>query len=197
MEQHSNYPVEQLTRTRGKLILARMLHLRPGYLPGRHDLVQLCKSWIALHTNGKNKLKNVVLDLFTQWAAFPCVTELTTETVISPLKGAALDSAPFNLLQWQCRVLGLYSFNDLVTCCKENKIMLGQLKCFIVPQYCAWVLGLFIFCVQPFFFKTRWANKNFTLKGNREKPDSENWQNDGCEVCAGCHLLLPPAGACC
>lgn len=98
MEQHSNYPVEQLTRTRGKLILAWILHLRPGCLPGRDDLAQLCTSWITLHTNGKNKLKNVVLDLFTHWAAFPCVAELTTETIILPLKGAALGSAPFKLL---------------------------------------------------------------------------------------------------
>lgn len=98
MEQHSNYPGEELTRTRGKLILAQMLHLRPGYLPGRHDLVQLSLSWITLHTNGKNKLKNVVLDLLTRWAAFPRVAELTTGTVIAPLKGAALGSAPFQLL---------------------------------------------------------------------------------------------------
>lgn len=95
---NSNYPAEQLSRTRGKLILAGMPHLRPGDLPGRHDLVQPCVSWITLHTNGKNKLKNVVLDHFTHWAAFPRVTELSTETIISPLEGAALGSAPFKLL---------------------------------------------------------------------------------------------------
>lgn len=113
MEQHRNFPVEQLTKARGKFILAWMLHLEPGYLPGRDALDQPCTSWMTLHTDGKNRLKNGVLDLFTHWAAFPCVTELTAKTVISPLKGSSCSGLCtfFKLLQSQCRGLGLRSLN--------------------------------------------------------------------------------------
>lgn len=90
VERHGNYPVEQLLNEgRGKFIPAWMPHLEPGYLPRRDALVQLCVSWIVLCTDGRNKLKNGVLDLFIYWAAFPCVVELTTKVVISPLKGSS------------------------------------------------------------------------------------------------------------
>lgn len=92
-----------ITQARGRFVLAWMFQLEPGYLPGRDALVQPCMSWITLHTDGKNKLKNGVLDLFTHWAAFPCVPELTAKPVISPLK----DSSCSGL----CTILKLFNCN--------------------------------------------------------------------------------------
>lgn len=106
-----NYPVELLTKAWGKLILVWMLHLEPGYLPGRDALVRSCVSWITLHTDGKNTLKNGVLDLLTHWAAVPCVTELTANPLISQLKGSSCRAESWSTL---C------NWRELVTCGKDN-----------------------------------------------------------------------------
>ena len=122
MEQLCSYPVEQLTKARGRLILAWMLLLEPGYLPGRDALLQPCVSWITLHTDGKNKLKNSVLDLFTHWAAFPCVTELTTKTVISPWKGSSCSGlcTLLKLMAMQRAGSALLRWKEPIACRRDN-----------------------------------------------------------------------------